>query len=330
MLKSPSPSLLVVIVNYRTPQLTIDCLQSLQTEVKHHANTRVVVADNQSGDGSVAVLRDAIASYHWQDWVTLQSLDRNGGFAAGNNAVVGPALESTHPPDYIWLLNPDTVVHPGALKTLLTFLEQHPDVGIAGSRLENLDGTPQYSAFRFHTIWSELDQGLRLGLVSKILSQWILAPSIADQAIATDWLAGASMMIRRQVFEQIGLLDDNFFMYYEEVDFCLRARQANWTCWYVPTSRVVHLMGQSSGVTGAQACQQRRPQYWFDSRHRYFHKHHSHLYAVLTDLAWLGGYSLWQLRQLVQHKPQVDPPHLLQDFFCNSAFVKGGQCRSEI
>lgn len=324
MLESPSPSLLVVIVNYRTSQLTIDCLQSLQTEVKRHGNTRVVVADNQSGDESIAVLQDAIASHHWQDWVTLQPLDTNGGFSAGNNAVIAPALKSAHPPDYIWLLNPDTVVRSRALKTLLTFLEQHPEVGIAGSRLENLDGTPQYSAFRFHSLWSELDQGLRLGLVSKVLSRWILAPPIPEQAMATDWLAGASMMIRRQVFEQIGLLDDAFFMYYEEVDFCLRARQADWTCWYVPDSRVVHLVGQSSGVTGAQASQQRRPQYWFDSRHRYFHKHHSHGYAVLTDLAWLGGYALWQLRQLIQHKPHVDPPHLLQDFFCNSALVKGG------
>lgn len=330
MLEPPSPSLLVVIVNYRTPQLTIDCLQSLQAEVKHHGDTRVVVVDNQSGDGSVTVLQDAIASHHWQEWVSLQALDTNGGFAAGNNAVIGPALKSAQPPDYIWLLNPDTVVRPGALKTLLAFLKLHPDVGIAGSRLEHLDGTPQYSAFRFHTIWSELDQGLRLGLVSKVLSRWILAPPIPEQAIATDWLAGASLMIRRQVFEQIGLLDDEFFMYYEEVDFCLRARRAAWTCWYVPDSRVVHLVGQSSGVTGAQATQQRRPQYWFDSRHRYFHKHHSHLYTVLTDLAWLGGYSLWQLRQFVQHKPQVDPPYLLQDFFCNSALIKGGQCRSGI
>jgi len=325
MLKTPSPSLLVVIVNYRTPQLTIDCLQSLQAEVEQHANTRVVVADNDSGDESVRVLQDAIASQHWQDWVTLQPLDSNGGFSAGNNAIIAPALQSEQPPDYVWLLNPDTIVRPKALKTLLTFFEQHPEAGIAGSRLEDLDGTPQYSAFRFHTFWSELDQGLRLGLVSKILARRVLAPPIPEQAIATDWLAGASMMIRRQVLEQIGLLDDEFFMYYEEVDFCLRAKQAHWTCWYVPDSRVVHLVGQSSGVTGAQAPQQRRPQYWFDSRYRYFHKHHSHGYAVLTDLGWLGGYALWQLRQFVQHKPQVDPPHLLQDFFCNSALVKGGQ-----
>lgn len=317
-----SPSLLVVIVNYRTPQLTVDCLRSLQPEVQWLANVQVGVADNDSGDDSVAVLRTAIATHQWQDWVTLQALAHNGGFAAGNNAVIRPALESLHPPDYILLLNPDTVIRPGALRILLEFMAQHSDVGIAGSRLENCDGAPHHSAFRFPSIWSELDQGLRLGLVSKVLARWMLAPPISETAVLTDWLAGASLIIRRQVFEQIGLMDEGYFMYYEEVDFCRRARQAGWSCWYVPESRVVHLMGQSSGVTGEQAHRQRRPQYWFDSRHRYFRQYHGRLYTVLTDMAWLWGFSLWQCRRWVQRKPPVDPPRLLQDFLMNSALVR--------
>lgn len=320
-----SPSLLIVIVNYQTPQLVVDCLQSLQPEIQSLANIRVVVADNDSRDGSVVILQRAIASHQWHDWVTLRALDHNGGFAVGNNVVIRPALASTHPPDYIWLLNPDTVIRPGALHTLLEFLESHPQVGIAGSRLEHSDGTPQHSAFRFHSIWSELDQGLRLGLVSKVLSRWILAPPISETAIPIDWLAGASMVVRRQVFEQIGLMDEGYFMYYEEVDFCLRAQQAGWPCWYVPESRVVHLVGQSSGVTGQQAHHQRRPQYWFESRYRYFRQHHSRMYAVLTDMAWLFGFSLWQMRRWIQRKPQTDPPMLWQDFFRNSALIRRGE-----
>lgn len=320
-----SPSLLVVIVNFRTPHLVVDCLKSLQSDVQACGTVQVVIADNASGDDSLTVLQTAIAHHDWQSWAALQALDRNGGFAAGNNAVIRPALDTEHPPDYVLLLNPDTVVRPGALHHLLDFLEQHPDVGIAGSRLENPDGTPQHSAFRFHSIWSEFDQGLRLGLISKVLSRWILAPPIEDIPVATDWLAGASMMIRRQVFEQIGLMDDEFFMYYEEVDFCRRARKAGWTCWYVPDSHVVHLVGQSSGVTGEQAYQNRRPQYWFDSRTRYFHKHHPSWYAILTDLGWLVGFSLWQIRRVLQRKPQIDPPHLLQDFWLNSAMVRGAR-----
>ncbi|WP_299491226.1 glycosyltransferase family 2 protein [Acaryochloris sp. IP29b_bin.137] len=325
---APNPtscSLLVVIINFRTPNLVVECLRSLQSEVQKLRTAQVVIADNGSGDDSLSVLQTAIATHRWQAWATLTALDHNGGFAAGNNAVIRSALAAERPPDYVLLLNPDTVVRPDALHRLLDFLAQHPGVGIVGSRLEHPDGTPQHSAFRFHSIWSEFDQGLRLGLVSKVLSRWILTPPIAEVPVATDWLAGASMMIRRQVFEQIGLMDDKFFMYYEEVDFCLRARQAGWPCWYVPESRVVHLVGQSSGVTGEQAHQNRRPQYWFNSRTRYFRKHYPYWYAVLTDLGWLFGFSLWQIRRVLQGKPAIDPPHLLQDFWFNSALIRGSR-----
>ena len=317
-----APSLLVAIVNYRTPHLVVDCLASLEREIQTLGTVQVVVADNDSGDDSVEVLEAAIADQNWQEWVTLQPLDDNGGFAAGNNAIIRPALATETPPDYVLLLNPDTIVRPGALGHLVTFLEAHPDARIAGSRLEHLDGTPQHSAFRFHSLWSELDQGFRLGLLSKLLSSWVLAPSIPETPVVIDWLAGASMMIRRSVFEHIGLMDDEFFMYYEEVDFCLRARQAGWPCWYIPESRVVHLVGQSSGVTGEQAAQRRRPQYWFDSRSRYFQKHHQYWYTVLTDIGWLLGFSLWQIRRVLQRKPQIDPPYLFQDFFKNSAMIR--------
>jgi hypothetical protein len=205
---------------------------------------------------------------------------------------------------------------------LVDFLEKHPQVGIAGSRLEDIDGTPQQSAFRFHTILSEFDLGLRLGIVSQVLAKWVIAPPVSEVACETDWVAGASMIIRRQVFESVGLMDEDYFMYYEEVDFCLQAKKAGWSCWYVPESRVVHLVGQSSGVTNPKTPAKRRPQYWFDSRRRYFLKNHGRLYATLADAFWLFGFTLWRGRNLIQKKPTNDPPHLLKDFFRNSLLVK--------
>ena len=316
------PSVLVVIVNYRTPQLTIDCLQSLVGEAEQLPHLRVAVVDNLSGDDSVETIPAAIAQAGWHNWVSFEALDRNGGFAYGNNAAIQPALQSPQPPDYVFLLNPDTIVRPGAVRALVEFLEQHPQIGIVGSRLEHLDGTPQHSAFRFHTLWSELDQGLALGLVTTLLSCWVIAPPISDAAGPADWVSGASFMVRRAVFEDIGLLDDGYFMYFEEVDFCLRAQQAGWPCWYVPQGRVVHLVGQSSGVQDPQRPRQRLPQYWFDSRQRFFLKHYGWFYTVLTDAAWLLGFSLWRVRRIVQRKPDLDPPQLLQDFFQNSIFSR--------
>ena len=315
--------LLVVIVNYRTPELTIDCLRSAESEVLALPGTRVVVTDNASGDSSVEKIQAAIDSEGWGAWASFQPLDCNGGFAYGNNAAIRPALESPNPPPYILLLNPDTIVRPGAFKVLVDFMDEHPDVGIAGSRLEDPDGTPQRSSFRFHTVFSELDAGLRLGVVSKLLSKWVVAPPVSDETGPTGWVAGASMMIRREVFEAAGLMDEGYFMYYEEMDFCLQAKRAGWSCWYVPQSHVVHLVGQSSGVTDTKRPPKRLPQYWFDSRRRYFLKNYGWLYAALADAAWTVGFSLWRLRRVIQGKPDQDPPNFLSDFVRNSVFLKG-------
>ncbi len=321
-LNNPIP-LLVVIVNYRTPALTIDSLRSLVGEVQSLPGTRVVVTDNKSGDGSVEQIKNAIETEGWGEWATLMPLDLNGGFAYGNNAAIRPALQSTNPPPYVLLLNPDTVVRPDALKTLVDFMNEHPDVGIAGSRLEDPDGTPQRSAFRFHTVFSELDFGLRLGVVSKLLSKWVVAPPPSDETHQTDWVAGASMIIRREVFDAAGLMDEDYFMYYEEMDFCLQAKRAGWSCWYVPQSRVVHLVGQSSGVTDTKKPPKRLPQYLFDSRRRYFIKNYGWLYAALADHAWASTFVLWRMRRVIQRKPDTDPPKVFGDFLRNSVLFRG-------
>ncbi|MEG3839976.1 glycosyltransferase family 2 protein [Microcoleus sp. herbarium14] len=316
--------LLVVIVNYRTPSLTIDCLRSLVSEVQSLPGTRVAVADNASGDSSAAEIGSAIVSEGWSEWASFVPLDRNGGFAFGNNALIRPALQSTNPPPYFLLLNPDTVVRPGALKALVDFMDSHPEAGIAGSRLEDPDGTPQQSAFRFHTLASEFDFGWRLGIVSKLLARWAVAPPVPQETCQTDWVAGASAIVRRSVFEAVGLLDEAYFMYYEEMDYCLQANRAGWSCWYVPESRVVHLVGQSSGVNNFKPRTKRLPQYWYDSRRRYFVKNYGWLYTALADLFWASGFVFWRMRRVVQRKPDTDPPNMLSDFMSNSVFFKGG------
>lgn len=317
--------LLVVILNYRTPGLTIDCLRSLGNEVRALPGTQVVVSDNASGDGSVEQIGAAIATEGWGEWVSLMPLERNGGYAFGNNAAIVRSQHSTNPPPYFLLLNPDTIIRPGALQVLVDFMDKHPDVGIAGSRLEDPDGTPQHSAFRFHTILSELNSGLNTGLVSKLLSKWVVAPPVFEETCQTDWVAGASMIVRREVFESVGLLDEKYFMYFEEVDFCLQAKRSGWPCWYVPSSRVVHLVGQSSGVTDTKRPPKRLPGYWFDSRRRYFLKNHGWLYAALADTVWVFGFVLSKWRWVIRRKLGKIPPRLLSDFLLNSVFLKGGQ-----
>lgn len=316
------PQLAIIILNYRTPKLTVDCLHSLVEEVTSLPDIRVIVVDNASNDGSVEIIQTAVTTENW-NWVTVLPLDHNGGYAAGNNAAIRSLLASDQPPNYVLLLNPDTVVHPGAVSALVNFMDKHPQVGIAGSRLEDPDGTPQRSAFRFPSVLSELNDGLRLGVVTQLLSKWIVAPPVSEVACQTDWVAGASMIVRHQVFDTIGLMDEKYFLYYEEVDFCLAAHRAGWICWYVPESRVIHFVGQSSGITDTKQKPKRRPAYWFDSRRRFFVKNYGWAYAVLTELVWASSFAAWRLRRVIQRKPDDDPPNFLQDFLLNSVLMKG-------
>ena len=315
--------LLIVIVNYRSADLTIDCLRSLAPEVASLGEgVRTVVTDNQSPDDSVTRLAAAIDSNGWSAWASLQPLARNGGFAYGNNAAIAPALAAADKPDYVLLLNPDTLVRPGAVRTLVEFLDAHPAVGIAGSRLEDPDGTPQRSAFRFHSLRGEFERAIRMGSVSKLLHRHVIAPPIPEHPAECDWVAGASMLVRTAVFETAGLMDERYFMYFEEVDFCLAAKRAGWPCWYVPTSRVVHLVGAVSQLSDNRKHRQRRPAYWFESRRRFWVKNHGWATAAAADLAFLLGHSVWRLRRAVQRKEDTDPPRLLLDSVAHSVLLK--------
>ena len=303
--------------------LTINCLRSLVSEVQSLPGTRVAVIDNYSGDSSLEQIGTAIKTEGWGDWISLIPSGYNGGYAFGNNVAIRPALESPNPPPYFLLLNSDTEVRPVAIKELVDFMDKHPDIGIAGSSFEEADGKPWPTAFRFPTVLSELDSGLRLGVVTKLLSNWVVARTMTGEEAQVDWLPGASMLIRNEVFNSVGLMDEGYFLYCEETDFCLQARRAGWSCWYVPQSRVMHIAGQSTGVTDRKLPPKRLPQYWFDSRRRYFVKNHGSLYAALADAVWIFGFVIWRVRRVIQRKPDTDPPKFLNDFLRNSVFLKG-------
>ncbi|WP_295640438.1 glycosyltransferase family 2 protein [uncultured Methylibium sp.] len=314
----PAP-VLVVIVNYRTGGLVVKSLRSLAVEVRDCPGTQVLVVDNCSDDDSADVIAAAIAAEGWSGWARLHRAPVNGGFSYGNNCGIRPAMASGSPPHAFWLLNPDTEVRPGALRVLVDFLDAHPRAGIAGSSFEEADGKLWPHAFRFPSIWSELASGLRLGFVGALLKKHTVLMRMGDDVERVDWLPGSSMLVRADVFRQVGLMDEGYFLYFEETDFCLRAAQAGWECWYVPQSRVMHIAGQSTGVTGEQAMQNRRPDYWFESRRRYWIKHHGWPYAAATDLVWMAAFVVWRIRAAIQRKPAASPPHYLRDFLRHSA-----------
>lgn len=311
--------IVVCIVNYCTADLAIDCLRSLETETVRGGQVQVVVADNASPDGSAKVIADAIVAHGWQSWARLMPLPRNGGFAFGNNAVL---REFTYDPAVnrlFWLLNPDTVVRPGAAAALVNFLSDNPTVGIVGSCLEDPDGTQQHSAFRFHSIAGEFEASARLGPITRLLDKWMIAPPCERQVARYDWLSGASLMIRSEVVRDIGLMDEAYFLYFEETDYLLRAANAGWTCWFVPDSRVIHLVGASTGVTDRAKQSKRRSAYWFQSRRRYFITNHGRAYAIAADVSLALGTLICRITTALRGQPSDTPDRFLRDLFRNSA-----------
>jgi N-acetylglucosaminyl-diphospho-decaprenol L-rhamnosyltransferase len=313
--------LLVVITNYRVAHLTIDCLQSIAEEIESVPDARVAVCENGTGDDSAERIQRAITDNGWGSWCTLTAIHPNLGFTGGNNAILKPAMQSADAPQYFLLLNADTIVRPNAFKTLVDFMDQHPNVGVAGSRLENPDGTAQRSAFRFQSPASEFEGTLKLGVVSRLLEQWVTAPPVRDQTFETDWVSGASMIVRREAFRDIGLLDEGYYTYFDDIDFSLRARRAGWSTWYVPASRVMHLGGESTGVTKKNP--NRLPSYFFEARRRYFLKNYGPAYAAMVDAARIAGLALWRARVMLTGKEDFSPPNLLRDSVRHSVFLKG-------
>jgi hypothetical protein len=311
--------LLVVVLNYRTAPMTIEALRCLVRELRPLEGARAVVVENGSGDGSLAALEAAIREEGWQELVSLVASERNRGFAGGVNFALRPALAGREPPDYVHLVNSDAFVEPGAVARLLDFLDRHPAVGICGSYVHGTEGEPHETAFRFPTIAGEFISRVPLWPFVRLLRRFTIALPIPTEPRPVDWLAGASMMIRRSVFESIGLFDERFFLYYEETDFCLRARRAGFPTWYVPESRIAHV---GAGSTGFKDTTRPRPGYWFDSRRLYLRKHHGTIYLWAANAAWVAGYALGRVRRRLKGLPDADPPRLLRDFL-NHNFATG-------
>ena len=304
----------VVIVNFRTPTLAIACLASIEGMVADLRGGRVVVVDNDSADGSAPQIGAAIRTRGWSEWVELLPMPRNGGFAYGNNAGLRYALERDPQMGCAILLNPDTVVAPHAFQALLEYLESHPSIGIAGARIVNEHGLPEASAHRLPSPLGELENAAQFGPLSRMLSAHAVSPPVAAFAHPCDWVSGACMAIRREVLDAVGPLDEGYFLYFEEVDFCLRAKQAGWDCAFVPEACVTHLEGASTGIAVGR---RRRPAYWYESRRRFFVKAYGPAGLLWADLLWAFGRCSLALRRALglggKAGADREPSHLAID-----------------
>lgn len=291
----------VVIVNYRTPELTKACIAALAKEREQLPRLRAMVVDGGSGDGSAAALDEALAHPDYADWVEFLPLPINGGFGWANNQAILMLARREIPPEFIHLLNPDTEVMPGAVVRLVQYLRSCPRVAAVGSQLLEIDGSLAGSAFSFPTIRGEFSRGAGTGALDRLLK----VPPIsveASEAMEVDWVTGGSVLLRLDALREVGLFDEGFFLYNEEVELMWRLRKAGWAIATEPASRVRHLGGGATGVndriTGARV-EPRRPAYLFRSRTRFFGLTRGPLVASLAFAAWVAGHAIWRMRRLV-------------------------------
>ncbi len=314
---------LVVTVTYHTAALVCESLEALARERAAAAINgicvRAVIVDNDSGD--VPALDAFVRERGLSDWVSVVRAERNGGFAYGCNQGIRFGFESERIPTYFYLLNPDAVVCPGAISQLVGYLQDHPRVAVAGSVLEAPNSAEQLGAFRFHSLVSEVDRALEVGLVTKLLRRHVVSRPIGRDAEHTDWVSGAAMMIRRNLIEQVGGLDEAYFLYFEETDFCRKTRSAGWDIACVPSSRVIHDAGAATGITNDRCPRRPLPGYWFESRRRFFAKSYGVPYACLTDAVFVAAFALGHIKRAVLGRTEHFPPHFLRDFLRHSVLL---------
>ncbi|MFI5316439.1 MAG: glycosyltransferase family 2 protein [Myxococcota bacterium] len=290
-----------VVLNYRTPDLSASCARSLLASLDPERDVALIV-DNASGDDSGEKLRGEFAGANRPALRVLET-GRNGGFAFGNNA----GIRAVDARAYL-LLNSDTLVRPGAVESLFGFLEAHPRAGLVGPRLEWEDGEVQVSGFRFHRPVSELIAGSATGPIQRLLARWDVPLAVADSARRVEWVSFAAVMIRAEVIRAVGALDERYFMYFEDADYCRTAARAGFEVWQEPAARVAHLRGQSSPVKRLHAARQRLPRYYYASRARYFRKQFGWSGLLCANLLWTAGRGVAWLRETLGAKA----PHTVE------------------
>ena len=302
-------NVVAIVVNYRTAEAAIQSVQALLVELGRLGDSKVIVVDNDSPDDSFERLSRAARELGWTPNVVVLQSGFNGGYGYGVNVGAKEAMSWPTPPRYLYIINSDASPLPGSLDRFVRFMDDNPSVGLAGSTVHNDDGS-FVSAFRFPSLFSEFESNANLGVISKLLDRHRVPLGPPGRTTPVDWVPGTSMMIRSSAFARVGNFDEDFFLYFEEIDLCRRIRHAGYDVSFVEGAGVKHI---GSLATGMGDETKRMPGYWFAARRRYFVKHHGRLYAAACDAAFLGGHVLRKAADRVMFRESGARPHLGMD-----------------
>ena len=277
----------VIIVSWNVRDLLDKCLSSLGASSRSirpgadaDCDIEIIVVDSASDDGSPALLRENYPA------VTLLEQSENIGFTRGNNIGLAQARG-----DYLLLLNPDTEVCPGALAQMIDYMMRHPHVGILGPQTFNSDGSHQSTRRRFPTLMTGIFESTWLSAWAPagVERHYRMLDTPDDAILEVDWVQGSALMMRREVYQAIGGLDEGYIMYSEELDYCRRAVLAGWRVCYHGGAQITHHGGKSSEQVAAL-----KQIHFQTSKLRYFLKHHGYSHYLILRALLLLQFS-WQL-----------------------------------
>jgi N-acetylglucosaminyl-diphospho-decaprenol L-rhamnosyltransferase len=300
--------LLIVILNYRTVELTIQCLRSIFAHRGEVREMRVVVVDNGSADGSVERIEAEIAEQRWGDWCEVLALPNNVGFAAGNNRALQRLGASPNAYRYVLLLNSDTVLHAGTLRKSREIMETGATIGMMSCRLLSSDGATQNVTRRFPTPLRQMVCAFGLPWIWPGLFSWAdvydVPPVQLEIKRDCDWIGGAYMFIRAEALQQVGLLDESFFFYGEDIEFCHRFHQKGFRIHYDPSTSVTHIGGSSSDPM--RMPRRQKDLYMWQSRYRVQRKCYGRYAAALVRCADVMAFAMRKMKLLLSGRRGSD------------------------
>ncbi len=285
--------IVISIINYRTASLTVTAICSV-LDALGNRHAHVIIVDNASGDGSDKVLADWIAD-RGDTRLKLVLSTTNSGFSGGHNQ----AIEAVPNADFYLFLNSDAMLRPSFFTNILRETESDPGIGIFAPQLEWEDKTPQNSCFRFASPASELIRGAESGPISRFLQRHKVALHQPPNPSEIEWVSFACVLLRGEMVRQIGPMDEGYFLYFEDAEYCMRARSAGWGIAYASSARTVHLRGGSGPVKAMVAARERLPPYYWYSRTRFLRQTHGRFGPLSANLAWMAGRAIAQSRRLI-------------------------------
>lgn len=291
-MRSSDLTLTVSIINYRTGDMTLACVRSVLADLGE-IPARVVVVDNCSGDGSADQIEAWIAAQSPAVPVTLVRSETNSGFSGGHNQGM-----ATAPAQFYLILNSDALIRPGFFAALLDAARAHPGAGLLAPQLEFDDGTRQVSCFRFPSPASELIRAAATGVITRLLARYAVPLAMPPAPEQIGWASFACILLRGDMVQAIGPMDEGYFLYFEDTEYCLRARRAGWRIAYIPKARAVHFRGGSAPVKALARERKRLPAYYYASRARFLHQAHGRAGLWAANLLWHLGRGIASARRL--------------------------------